>query len=378
MQSPCGVLAQEPTSTDHRSDAIAKIDILLPVKNGIDFLAESLDSVCAQTFADWRVLVLDHGSTDGSVEMVEAYRARDPRIALHSFPHAQGLSGLLNCGLEIADCEYVIRHDADDICLPDRMAVTLAAFDALPDSIAISGQADVIDAAGNDIGTLRLPVGTVRVSAASLFRNPVSHPAAALRFDQVRKMDVRYGYDILKVLPENRRIEVPALAEDYFLFGQLAMLGKVTNLPRRLLRYRWHGNNISITRFAEQMAVSLAISRSLVRSFCAMHGLPWFDPAPFCNHGGILFDVGGQGNFDGEFNDMADALRRVFGASPEVERELDYRKAIATRNEAALLWRYGRFRLANEPETNEWNAVRGWLVRRYPGKRRISVAPERA
>jgi hypothetical protein len=147
-------------------------------------------------------------------------------------------------------------------------------------------------------------------------------------------------------------------------------------MPQKLIRYRWHGNNVSSTRFFEQMEVSLAISRSLARSFCTMHGLPWFDPAPFCNHGGILLDVDGQMNFDAEFEKMADALRRGFGASPEVERELRYRKAISTRNEAALLWRYNRFRTAHAPETGEWNAVRAWLIRRFPSKRRMSVTPE--
>lgn len=355
---------------------MARIDILLPVKNGKDFMSEAIDSVRTQTFSDWRLLVLDHGSSDGSREMAEAYHARDPRIELHSFPQAQGLSGLLNCGLDIADCEYVMRHDADDVCLPDRMEVTLAAFEALPECIAIGGQADIIDGVGNNIGDLRNPVGAAGVSAASLFRNPISHPASMLRFDQVRTMGVRYGIDMLKVLPEHKRIEVPALAEDYFLFGQLAMLGKASNVPQKLIRYRWHGKNVSITRFVEQMEVSLAVSRSLARSFCTMHGLPWFDPAPFCNHGGILFDVGGQINFDAEFEKMADTLRRGLGASPELERELRYRKAVSTRNEAALLWRYTRFRTVHAPETGEWNAVRAWLIRRFPGKRRISVTPE--
>ena len=125
---------------------MAKIDVLLPVKNGMDFLAESLDSVQAQTFQDWRLLVLDHGSTDGSLEMAAAYAARDPRIEVHPFPQAAGLSGLLNCGLDIANAEFVMRHDADDVCLPERMAITLAAFAAEPDCVAIGGQAEVMDA----------------------------------------------------------------------------------------------------------------------------------------------------------------------------------------------------------------------------------------
>jgi len=357
---------------------MAKIDILLPVKNGKDFLAESIDSVLAQTVTDWRLLVLDHGSTDGSCELAEAYQARDPRIELRAFPQAQGLSGLLNCGLDIADCEYVMRHDADDVCLPDRIAVTLAAFEALPDCVAIGGQAEVMDGLGRPLGNLDMPVGVARVSAASLFRNPVAHPTAMLRFDALTRLGVRYGADMLKVLPAHQSIQVSNLAEDYFLFGQLAILGRCANVPQQLIRYRSHGNNVSATRFHDQMALSLIVARFLTRSFCTLHGLPWFDPAPFCNHGGLLLDVDGKMNFDAEFDKMANALRRGFGASPEVERELRFRKAISTRNEAALLWRYNRFRRAHAAENDEWSAVRSWLIRRLPGKRRISVAAELA
>ena len=357
---------------------MAKIDILLPVKNGKDFLAEAIDSVRAQTVTDWRLLVLDHGSTDGSREMAEAYHARDPRIETHSFPQAQGLSGLLNCGLDIADCEYVMRHDADDVCLPDRMAVTLAAFSAMPDCVAIGGQAEIIDGGGRHLGNMDVPTGVARVTAASLFRNPVAHPTVMMRFDALTRLGVRYGRDFLNILPPHQSIEVHNLAEDYFLFGQLAILGRCANVPQQLIRYRSHGNNVSATRFVDQMALSLTVSRFLTRSFCALHGLPWFDPAPFCNHGGLLLDVNGQMNFDAEFEKMAAALRKGLGASPEVERELRYRKAISTRNKAALLWRYNRFRTAHAVENDEWSAVRSWLIRRLPGKRRISVTPELA
>lgn len=355
---------------------MAKIDVLLPVKNGMDFLAESLDSICAQTFQDWRLLVLDHGSTDGSRELAHTYHKRDSRIEVHSFPTANGLSGLLNCGLDLCDCEYVMRHDADDVCFSDRMAVALAAFDLHPDCVAIGGQADVIDAAGVNIGDMRMPIGRTRVAAASLFRNPIAHPTSMLRFAEVQKLGVRYGLDFLKALPTQNRIEVPALAEDYFLFGQLAILGKCTNVPEKLIRYRWHGSNVSATRFHEQMDMSLVISRNLVHSFCAVHNLHAFDPAPFCNHGGMIFDVDGQKNFDAEFSQMADTLRLGFGSSDELERELRFRRTISTRVEARLLWRYNQFRATNVPETGEWNAIRSWMVRYFPGKHRLSTSAQ--
>jgi glycosyltransferase involved in cell wall biosynthesis len=357
---------------------MAKIDVLLPVKNGVNFLAESVDSIIGQSFKDWRLLVLDHGSTDGSREMAADYHARDSRIELHSFPEAKGLAGLLNRGLDIADCEYVLRHDADDICLPDRMSVLLAAFEARAHCIAIGGQADVIDGVGTDIGTMHMPIGSARVAVASLFRNPVAHPTSMLRFDDVRRLGVRYGADFLQALPKDRSIEVEALAEDYFLFGQLAILGKCDNVPQNLIRYRRHGGNVSATKFVEQMGRSLQVARFLARSLCAMHGLPEFDPAPFCNHGGELFDIAGQVNFDDEFDRMAARLKRAFGDSPQLERELLFRRTLADRRGARMLWRYNRFRSATAPEKGEWAAVKSSVIRHLPGRSLISITSESA
>ncbi|QBP75427.1 glycosyltransferase family 2 protein [Herbaspirillum huttiense] len=355
---------------------MATIDVLLPVKNGVDFLAESLDSLKAQSFKDWRVLVLDHGSDDGSAEMAARYHEADPRIELHSFPEADGLSGLLNKGLEISDCRYVMRHDADDVCYPERMALSLAAFEQDRQCVAIGGQADVINAAGAPIGDMSMPIGRLRVGAASLFRNPIAHPTAMLEFAQVQKAGIRYGSDFMGVFAPEQQMVVKNLAEDYFLFGQLAVQGKCNNVPHKLIKYRWHGNNVSARRFDDQMKVSLQISRYLSRAFAQMKQQPYFDPAPFCNHGGILFELEGRSDFSAEFERMAASVRAGFEGSPEVERELRFRKIADTRNSALLLWRYFLFQSREVPETGEWNAIRSWLIRRLPGKRRMSVLPE--
>lgn len=356
---------------------MAAIDVLLPVKNGIEFFAESLDSICNQNFKDWRLLVLDHGSTDGSLDLAHEYQKRDARIVVHSFPDAVGLAGLLNRGLDLCDCRYVMRHDADDIALPDRMDITLAAFRDQPDCIVIGGQSPMIDGAGKDTGFVTVPVDRNRVTAAAFFRNPIIHPAAMMDFAAMQKIGVRYGADFLGALPVAQSVVVNGLAEDYFMFGQLAVMGSCANTPQPLIKYRWHGGNVSTVRFQEQLQVSLQVSRFLARSFCVMHDLPYFDPAPFCNLGGLLLDVGGQTDFAAEFEAMAEALRRGLGTSDELERELAYRKVVSTRNELALLWRYYQFQSRYAPETGEWNAVRSWLIRRIPGKNTIMVNPDR-
>src|SRR5450830_467097 len=164
---------------------MATIDVILPVKNGIDYLAESLDSICNQTFQDWRLLVLDHGSTDGSRELAESYHHRDPRVEVHSFPDAVGLAGLLNKGLDICNCEYVMRQDADDIACVDRMEITVSAFEKNPDIAVIAGQATIINASGEQTGNLNMPLGVNRITVASFFVNPIAHPTVSFRFSSI-------------------------------------------------------------------------------------------------------------------------------------------------------------------------------------------------
>lgn len=346
---------------------MAMVDVLLPVKNCHAYLGEAIDSVCKQTFRDWRLLVLDHGSTDGSTELALSHAARDGRIKVHRLPEARGLSGLLNAGIALCDCRYLMRHDADDICLPTRIDVAVRALQAYPGKVVVGGQAELINGAGKTVGAMHLPLGSARVTAATFFRNPMLHPALLLDFAASERLGARYGRDFLRVLPPEQSMAVDALAEDYFLFGQLAMLGKCVNIPDYLIRYRWHDSNVSVLRFDEQMRLSLKISRFLARNFCTMHGVPAFDPAPFCNHGGKVFDMGEQREFDDEFAVMEATLQQLLGASDELARELTYRYVLATRNVPRMLLRYGWFRACHRPETGDWYAVKSWLLRHLPG-----------
>ena len=347
---------------------MALIDILLPVRNGMPYLQGALDSVLAQTERDWRLLVLDHASSDGSAALVERYAARDRRIQRIDGGTAQGLSGLLNLGLARCDGRYMMRLDADDLCLPQRMAHTLAAFASHPGIAVVSGQGELIDDQDRPLGLLRLPPGITRLTAASLFRNPISHPALTLDLGRIRALGARYGHDFLRQLPPAEQIQVDGLAEDYLMFGQLALLGLCLNLPQRLIRYRWHPANVSQQRGAEQLRLSLRISRYLARSFCALRQLPPFDPAPFCNHGGQLFELADGPDYDDAFEHMAATLRRALGASAELERELAFRHTLAQRRLPTMLARYRRFRRRHAAETGEWFTVRSWLLRHLPGR----------
>lgn len=341
---------------------MATFDVLLPVKNGIDYLGEAIDSICQQTFRDWRLLILDHGSTDGSLELAQRYAEQDPRIEVHCLPWAQGLAGLLNAGLDLCHGKYVLRQDADDISLPNRMQVLFHALEEDDELVLVGSLGDVVDADGNKIGILDMPTGQFGVLISTPFRTPVAHPTVAMRLDAIRGLNARYGVDFIGAMPESRRIEVPGLAEDYFLFGQLALVGHCTNVAQSLIKYRWHGNNVGATKYVDQTQVALNISRYLTESLSIMLGINSFDPAPFCNHGVNLINFDDRTDFSAEYQDLRAMLTKAMPHCAELQRELSFRKVISNRSRPIMAARYFAHTQRFGVHHVEYRTVRSWLI----------------
>lgn len=351
---------------------MATIDVLLPTKNVGSFLRASLDSVLAQTFEDWRLLVLDHGSTDGTLELVEQYAARDKRIVVLSNPEAVGLGGLLNYGLDQANGRIAVRQDGDDISLPDRFQKTVDMFSVDPGLVVVSGEAHVIDLDGNALGYIRRAASRTAISSAAFFYNPIAHPAAAFNLEHLDRLGIRYGKDFLGVLPAEKSLSVYTLAEDYFLFGQLALLGKCINIQEPLIQYRYHAKSESVAKRAAQNNCAIAISRFLALSLTAMKGGADFDPAPFCSHAECVFDLG-QPDYSDEFNRMAGTMRMGLGVSPELERELAFRRVLAKRSVIGMGSRYISFGMRNGLHSDEYRLIRNWLARSVRDKYAIPI-----
>lgn len=170
-------------------------------------------------------------------------------------------------------------------------------------------------------------------------------------------------------------MEVPGLAEDYFLFGQLALTGKCINVDRNLIEYRWHSANVGATRYVEQMQLALAIARYLADSLAIVRGgsAGSFDPAPFCNHGQSLFAVEGRSDFTEEFEAMQAVLRKTIPASYERERELAFRRAIAVRSSVRMGGRYFSFAARHGRREFEWRTVRSWALRHLRRKSMLAL-----
>lgn len=95
------------------------VSVIMPVFNGEEYLIEAIDSVVNQTFKDFEFIIINDGSTDNSLKIIESFKEKDSRIRIISREN-KGLIFSLNEGIQNSEGQFIARMDADDICLPQR------------------------------------------------------------------------------------------------------------------------------------------------------------------------------------------------------------------------------------------------------------------
>jgi len=110
------------------------VSIIIPTYNRAHFIGETLDSVSRQTYLNWECIVVDDGSTDKTVELLQAYCRKDTRFKYHlrPFNRAKGANACRNYGFEISNGMYVNWFDDDDVMLPDFIEKKVLLFENKP------------------------------------------------------------------------------------------------------------------------------------------------------------------------------------------------------------------------------------------------------
>jgi hypothetical protein len=211
----------------------------MAVFNGERYLREAVDSVLAQTFEDFELLVVDDGSTDSSRDLLASYR--DPRVRRIENSRNLGLTPSLNIGLRAARGELVARMDADDVAEPQRLAVQVTAMAADPGLVLIGSSYRLINEFGAVTGLTSRDLDDFRIRWVSLFRTPLAHTTAIFRRSLVTSRGCYYD--------EHR-----PTAQDYGLWLRLLDHGRGRVLAEPLMRYRVHPQNVTHTRRDSQKA----------------------------------------------------------------------------------------------------------------------------
>lgn len=97
-----------------------RVSVIIPAYNAVAFLAETLESLSAQSFTDWEALIVDDGSTDGTAELAHRYAEQDPRYRLLRQPNS-GVSAARNQAISQARGEFVAFLDADDVWSEEKL-----------------------------------------------------------------------------------------------------------------------------------------------------------------------------------------------------------------------------------------------------------------
>ncbi|PWB59971.1 MAG: glycosyl transferase [Nitrosomonadales bacterium] len=200
------------------------VSIIMPCYNAAAYLPQSMGSVLSQTFANWELIAVDDGSSDGTLAWLQAQT--DPRLRVHSQAN-QGVSAARNAGLRLARGKYVAFLDVDDTWEPTFLEKLLSVLDMHPEAVlAYSGWKNV--GLPGDRGEPYVPPDYEQGEKWVRFLAACPWPihAALTRSDAVRAAG---GFD--------RRYKN---AEDYALWLNIATLSPVVRIPEVLAFYHHH------------------------------------------------------------------------------------------------------------------------------------------
>lgn len=206
------------------------VSVLMTVYNGEKYLKDAVKSILSQSFTDFEFVIVDDGSSDRSLEVLQEFN--DPRIRLVLRDH-QGLVPALNAGLATCVGKYVARMDADDVADPSRLNTQCAYLDNHNDTDFVCSDIYTIDAGGRVSGEQCDRYDNDKLRDGLLFRKkikPVIHPTIMARRDVL----VRLGGYREFVSSEDHDLWLRAVDSHGFF-----------RIPQKLLFYRIHGGGVS-------------------------------------------------------------------------------------------------------------------------------------
>jgi glycosyltransferase involved in cell wall biosynthesis len=222
-----------------------RVTVLMPVYNGEQYLPEAMESILNQSFTDFEFLIINDGSTDQSVSIINSYP--DPRIQLVENEGNIGLVHTLNRGIDLTKGEFIARMDCDDISMPDRLSKQLALMEQHPEVGVCGGWIEYF--MGRQL-LMDFPVSDEDIKQALLSYNPMAHPAVMIRVKVIKTNHIYYD-------PEYQHVE------DYELWARLAAITCFINIPEVILKYRIHPEQIGRIYSAEQVRVLKKIQAKL-------------------------------------------------------------------------------------------------------------------
>lgn len=235
---------------------VPRVSMGMPVYNGEQYLARALDSLLAQDFEDFELVISDNGSTDGTEAICRAYAERDSRISYHRVEENRGAAWNFNRAFELSRGEYFRWACHDDMCEPTHLSRCVEVLDGSPDSVVLVYSRTIL------MNEEDVPVWTSDENLDTEGQPP--HRRLKTVAERLRYSNVLYGLVRRDVL-ERTSLIGPYESSDYVLLVQLALLGEFVEIPAYLFRRRIHsGMSRQANKSAEAVAEWFAASEAHV------------------------------------------------------------------------------------------------------------------
>lgn len=231
------------------------ISVVMAAYNGTDLIGATIDSLFAQTYPHWELVVVDDCSTDDTYDLLQSYA--DPRIRAFRAERNGGPVIARNLGFRQARGRYIAGLDHDDLCRPTRFEKQVAYLDRHPETALLATAATELHEDGRIVASQLPPVTTPALIGWLLHvQNPLVWSSVMFRADAARSFPEMTDPSLL-------------YAEDFDLYHRLSTLGTIARLDEELMVYRAHEGGLS-KRYVEAMTDSAA--KILARSYGAVFG----------------------------------------------------------------------------------------------------------
>ena len=225
-----------------------EITVLMPVRNGERYIKESIDSVLNQTLTDFEFLIIDDGSTDRTVEIIQGYTDKRIRLVRKEHQFIQNL----NEGLELASGSYIARMDADDIMHTERLRIQLKRMKKNPDITVCGTWAKIFSYKGNERNVSHLGYGIKHEPVLELLKyNMLLHPSVMIKKEFLLNHHIEYQ-------------NYPCV-EDYKLWFDIAKAGGILFVePQELLMFRRSDTQVTVTKKKEMSLGSIRLRKEIL------------------------------------------------------------------------------------------------------------------
>ncbi len=239
------------------------VSVMMPAYNAARFIAEAIDSVLAQSYQQWELLVVNDGSQDDTAKIVGRYR--DPRVRLINKENG-GEASARNVALENSQGEFIAYLDADDVWLPHHLQVTVDYLQAHPDREAVYTDGLHYDPQGNRLkplsarrrGPFEGDIFAEVVRASDVFGPPI---CVVLRHALVAENGLRYDTRIV-------------IGPDWDFFTRYSELATFGYVDAQTCLYRVHETNITVQVDMRRRAGYLALCREKATQLARFGTLP--------------------------------------------------------------------------------------------------------